>query len=62
MADSEFHERSQLFFATHNVTLAAIAAIMELERGGLYPPIERTMLTIIAAMAASLTLCMEMKS
>ena len=25
--------------------------------GGLYPPIERTILTIIAAMAASITLC-----
>ena len=26
-------------------------------KSGLYPPIERTMLTIIAAMAASITLC-----
>jgi hypothetical protein len=36
-----------------------LTAFLELE-GGLYPPIERTMLTIIAAMAASVSLCTRM--
>jgi len=39
-----------------------LAAFLELERGGLYPPIGRTMLTIIAAMAASVTFCVAKKS
>ncbi len=34
-----------------------LIAFLELERAVCIPPIERTMLTIIAAMAASITLC-----
>ena len=38
-----------------------LTAFLELERGDLYPPIERTMLAIIAAMTASVSLCERMK-
>ena len=39
-----------------------LTAFLETGKGGLYPPIERTMPTIITAMAASVTLCVRMKS
>jgi hypothetical protein len=39
-----------------------LTAFLELERGGLYPPIDRMMLTILVATTESVWLCRPMKS